>query len=167
VVLVADAEPLVASLRLAHDPMAARGVPAHVTVLYPFRDVVDESSAQEIRLIASGINSFTATFASIGRFPGGVVFLSPDPAERFKQMTQTFVQAFPDCPPYGGEFPDPQPHLTVASQVDVAISNSLEAVVKAGLPISTQVERLTLLVEDEEGQWAVGKSWPLRDIAPD
>ena len=166
-VLVAEAEPVVASLRLAHDPMAVRGVPAHVTILHPFRDVVDESTAQAVELIASGIDSFAATFTSIGRFPGVVVFLSPDPAERFGQMTQAFVEAFPECPPYGGAFPDPDPHLTVASRVDVASANRLEAVVKPGLPISTQVERLTLLIEDDEGQWAVGKSWPLRDHPPE
>ncbi|HYN34704.1 MAG TPA: hypothetical protein VES40_18925 [Ilumatobacteraceae bacterium] len=36
VVLVAEAETLISAHRLRHDPVAARGVPAHVTVLHPF-----------------------------------------------------------------------------------------------------------------------------------
>ena len=33
---IPEAEPIVAELRLEHDAIAARGVPAHVTVLFPF-----------------------------------------------------------------------------------------------------------------------------------
>ena len=33
---VAEAEPVVGHLRLVHDAVAAHGIPAHVTVLYPF-----------------------------------------------------------------------------------------------------------------------------------
>ena len=76
VVLVAEAETLIAGHRLAHDPTAARGVPAHVTVLHPFRTVVDEVAANAVAAIASRIDSFDATFASADRFPGVVLFLS-------------------------------------------------------------------------------------------
>jgi 2'-5' RNA ligase len=161
VVLVAEAEGLVGDLRLAYDPMASRGVPAHVTVLHPFRSVVDDLTANQIAAIASRIDSFDATFASVDRFPGAVLFLSPEPLDRFKALTQVFVQAFPDCPPYGGAFPDPHPHLTVGSRIDDATADSVEQVVAPGLPLATRVDRLTLLVEDDEGQWTVQRSWPL------
>ncbi len=161
VVLVAEAEPLVGEARRTHDPMAARGVPAHVTVLHPFRTVVDDATAQAVEAIADQIESFDATFSSVGRFPGQVVFLSPEPIERFKQMTQTFVEAFPDCPPYGGLFPDPHPHLTIGSRVDQATADSLDRSMSGGLPLSSRVSRLTLLVEDDEGQWTVARSWAL------
>lgn len=36
VVLVPEAEALVKSFRDRHDPSAAAGVPAHITLLYPF-----------------------------------------------------------------------------------------------------------------------------------
>ena len=95
------------------------------------------------------------------RFPGTVLFLSPEPVERFKGMTRVFAEAFPDCPPYGGEFPDSHPHLTIGSQLDVTTADALEQVIRPGLPLSTRVDVLTLLVEDDEGQWSVGRSWPL------
>ncbi|MCU1367933.1 MAG: hypothetical protein JWN39_3572 [Ilumatobacteraceae bacterium] len=160
-VLVAEAEHLVAELRLAHDPMAARGVPAHVTVLHPFRAVVDDETAIAVEAIAAGIDSFTATFESVGRFPGGVVFLEPEPLDRFTAMTRAFVAEFPDCPPYGGAFADPHPHLTVGSRVDDATADGLDLALVPGLPFTTHVERLTLLVEDDEGRWTVDRSWPL------
>ena len=165
VVLVPEAEPLVAGLRLVHDPMASRGVPAHVTVLHPFRAVVDEVTAAEVEQIAVGIDRFDASFGSVGRFPGEVVFLAPEPLERFRMMTASFVAAFPDCPPYGGAFPDPHPHLTVGSRVDVPSAESLERMLTPGLPIATRVDRLTLLVEDDAGQWTVARSWPLRSTS--
>ena len=36
-VAVPEAEPLVGALRLVHDPSAAVGVPAHITILLPVR----------------------------------------------------------------------------------------------------------------------------------
>jgi 2'-5' RNA ligase superfamily len=166
VVVVAEAETLVAAHRLVNDPMAARGVPAHVTVLHPFRSTVDEATAHEVAAIAAGLDSFDATFATVGRFPGAVLFLSPEPLEHFKQMTRSFVHAFPDCPPYGGAFPDPHPHLTVGSQLDDATADTLEQAIAPGLPLSTRVDRLTLLVEDDEGRWTVAQSWPLATSTP-
>lgn len=143
--------------------MAARGVPAHVTVLHPFRSVVDDVTSRKIGTIASRIGSFDATFASVDRFPGVVLFLSPEPLERFKALTRDFVEAFPDCPPYGGAFADPHPHLTVGSQLDDATADVLERAIAQGLPLATRVDQLTLLVEDDEGEWTVSQAWPLAE----
>jgi hypothetical protein len=45
VVVVPEAEALVGSFRDLYDPVAAAGVPAHITVLYPFKspDEVNET----------------------------------------------------------------------------------------------------------------------------
>jgi hypothetical protein len=128
--------------------MAARGVPAHVTVLHPFRAVVDEATALIVESIAGGFETFDATFAGLGRFDGEVVFLTPEPLERFRQMTRQFVQTFPDCPPYGGAFPDPHPHLTVGSGLDRVTADALDRSLVDGLPIVSHVDRLTLLLEE-------------------
>ena len=50
IIEVPEAEPAVGALRLAHDSSAARGVPAHVTILSPFADgaVVDEARLAEL-----------------------------------------------------------------------------------------------------------------------
>ena len=161
VVIVPEAEPLVAGHRLRHDPAAAAGVPAHDTVLYPFRSVVDDAVAAVIGTIASGVAAFDVTFARLGRFPGEVVHLVPDPAEPFVRLTAETSASFPDCPPYGGTIPDPVPHLTVADGVDVTLAAALEAAVRPGLPITSRVDRLTLIAQDPDGRWNVVRHWPL------
>jgi len=163
VVLVAEAEQAVAELRLSHDPMAGRGVPAHVTTLHPFRAEVDAITAGEVASMAREIDRFEATFGVAGRFPGEVVFLVPEPVARFKGMTRSFFAAFPDCPPYGGAHPDPEPHLTVGSSLRPTIAKSVTNALLPSLLLRTYVDRLTLLVEDDEGYWTVDLSWPLGD----
>ena len=117
VVLVPDAEPVVAEHRLRHDPAAADGVPAHVTVLYPFRAEVDDATAAAVAAIAAAVPAFDATFRTTARFPGVVLYLDPEPAAPFRELIARCTAAFPDCPPYGGTIPDPIPHLTVADGV--------------------------------------------------
>jgi hypothetical protein len=161
VILVPEAEPFVASHRRSHDPSAAVGVPAHVTVLYPFRSAVDETAAKVLAELAAGVPAFDVRFAALARFPGEVVYLAPDPPEPFLRLMAAAFAAFPDCPPYAGTIPDPVPHLTVADGVDVSTAAALELTIGPGLPITSRVERLTLIAEDSNGRWAVARHWPL------
>jgi hypothetical protein len=80
VVVVEEAEPVVGAHRLRHDPVASLGVPAHVTILYPFRPVVDAEADDVLSAIARAIPPFEVTFARTGRFPEGVLYLSPEPS---------------------------------------------------------------------------------------
>lgn len=161
VLLVAAAEPIVAALRLRHDPMAARGVPAHVTVLYPFRSVVDADAAAIVADLAAEVPPFRMSFTTVGRFPGQVVYLAPEPAATVRGLLRRFSAAFPDCPPYGGVFADVVPHLTVADGVDDDTADTVAGVVTEGLPVTAVADELTLLVEGDDGHWSVDRSWPL------
>ena len=162
VVLVPVADSIVGALRRSHDPMAGRGVPAHVTVLHPFRSVVDEGTAAAVEQLARTVDAFPATFVRVGQFPGSVVFLEPEPIQRFYNLTAVTVAVFPDCPPYGGAFADPHPHMTVGNRVDETTAQHIESALSTSLPIAFRVDRLTLLLEDDDGQWTVDRSWPLR-----
>ena len=161
VVLVPEAEALVAEHRRRHDPAAAAGVPAHVTVLYPFRSAIDDVTAHAVADIAGSVPAFDVAFATLGRFPGDVVYLVPEPAEPFRRLTASAAATFPDCPPYGGDVVDPVPHLTVADGVDPTTAAVLESGLRPGLPIVSRVERLTLLAQDPTGRWTVLRDWPL------
>lgn len=161
VVLVPEAEPVVAAHRLRLDPSAALGVPAHVTVLYPFRSEVDDISAGKVAAIATRITSFDVAFASIGHFPGGVVYLAPSPSGPFHRLTEAVMTSFPDCPPYSGTISDPVPHLTVADGVDATTATALERVLQPGLPVTARVERVTLIGQDAADRWIVLHHWPL------
>jgi hypothetical protein len=161
VVLVPEADALVADHRARHDPAAAAGVPAHVTVLYPFRSVIDDTTAGQVARIAADVPAFDVAFATLARFPGEVVYLAPDPDEPFRRLIAGGVATFPDCPPYGGTIPDPIPHLTVADGVDATTAADLDDVIRPGLPITSRADRLTLLAQDPTGRWHVVRHWPL------
>jgi hypothetical protein len=159
VVLVPEAEPIVAGHRLRHDPAAADGVPAHVTVLYPFRADVDDASVAAVAAIAAAVPAFDATFRTTARFPGVVLYLDPEPAAPFHELIARCIAGFPDCPPYGGTIPDPIPHLTVADGVTTSTADALDAEVHAGLPIRSRIDRLTLIAGPPP--WRVVRQFPL------
>jgi 2'-5' RNA ligase len=160
-VVVPEVEPIVAAHRLKYDPMAARGVPAHVTVLFPFRVPVDDAVIEEMATICARLRAFTASFAEVGRFPGEAVWLKPEPETEFAQLLRTVHESFPDCPPYGGQFADVIPHLTVGQGLDRDGAATLTDVLRPQLPVVASVHELTLLVEDDDETWHRARSWPL------
>ena len=60
IVKVPEAEPLVGGLRDRFDPVARLGVPAHVTILYPFMPVaaIDAAILETLRRIAASTRAF-------------------------------------------------------------------------------------------------------------
>ncbi|MDP9285790.1 MAG: 2'-5' RNA ligase family protein, partial [Actinomycetota bacterium] len=101
IVAVPEAEPHVAELRLAHDSSAALGVPAHITILFPFAPVddVDEDAIGEL-LAARPAFDFELT--SVEHFDDGVTYLAPVPAEPFAALTRAVAERWPAYPPYEG-----------------------------------------------------------------
>ncbi len=160
VVLIPQADELVAAHRGYHDPATA-GIPAHVTVLYPFRSDIDEEDSTVIGRLASKTPPFDVTFARSGRFPGEFVYLAPEPARPFVDLTLALAGAFPDCPPYGGAYEHVVPHLTVADGLDQAAAASLRVELARSLPIVAPVTHLTLLQQDDEQVWRGVREWPL------
>src|SRR5207253_2132826 len=80
----------------------------------PFAD----SSGVEDKLEALGrlfasFGPFEIALGETARFPG-LLYLRPEPAEPLVAITEGLVRAFPEFPPYGGEFVEIVPHVTVA-----------------------------------------------------
>jgi 2'-5' RNA ligase len=115
VLLVPALEPAIGDLRTVHDPAARQGMPAHVTVLYPFMDPVKLGPTQRGRLaeVIRAFPAFDLSFSRVGRFPE-VLWIAPDPVEPIVAMVRAIVEAFPEYPPYGGLFETVIPHVTVA-----------------------------------------------------
>lgn len=161
VVLVPEAEGLVAALRLRHDPAAADGVPAHVTVLYPFVSPIDDDSVDKVATICRQHAPFSAEFTAVDRFPGLVVWLRPEPSERFSALIAAAVAAFPEWPPYGGSIAEAVPHLTVTDGVDAGTASTVQAELERGLPVYSEINDVALLLQDETGRWNLARTWPL------
>jgi hypothetical protein len=58
VIVVDEAERVVAPHRLRHDPVAALGVPAHITMLFPFRPHVDDATDELVRSVTETLEPF-------------------------------------------------------------------------------------------------------------
>jgi 2'-5' RNA ligase len=149
-------------LRLRHDPMAAAGVPAHVTLLFPFLTTDELTPAVRRRLarIASQVRPFSVRFDDTGRFPG-VLWLAPDPTAPFIELTERLAAAFPDHPPYEGAHADIVPHLTVAFGDEAMLDRLERKVVRAGIAVRRRVEAIEVIAEDGTGRWHARWRLPL------
>jgi len=145
----------VGALRDAHDPSAADGVPAHVTLLFPFRAVerIDDDSLARADGIAGDAEPFDFVLARIGRFDG-TLYLAPEPATPFVVLTRALAAAFPEHPPYGGLHADVVPHLTVA-RGDAAVLERAAGVLARSFPhagIAARAHEM-LLIANDTGRW--------------
>jgi 2'-5' RNA ligase superfamily protein len=149
IIEVPEAEPSIGALRLEHDPSAAQGVGAHITILFPFADPVDEDAVAELFL---RFRPFDFTLDRVERFEEGQVWLRPTPAVPFVDLTAAVVQRWPDYPPYEGMHDEIIPHVTISvSPIDVDVQ----------LPIAAHAHEVTLIVQGEHGRWSVQRRFPL------
>lgn len=156
IVRVPEAEPLVRALRERYDESARLGVPAHVTVLFPFMppERVDASVLERIRRVVGSARSFEFSLSAVARFPA-TAYLAPEPPAPFVALTEALVAEFPQFPPFGGEFPTVIPHLTVAhgsAEEAQAVETQLIARLAEHGPIKSTCRSLELL-ENSSGHW--------------
>jgi uncharacterized protein (DUF952 family)/2'-5' RNA ligase len=139
------------------------GIDAHVTVLTPFLPEarVDEPVLAELRRIFAAHRGFELNFARTSRFPN-VLYLVPEPDQPLRALTAAVHERWPECPPYGGEYPDPKPHLTVVFGKDEAEYETVRRDLEPRLPIRTRAEAVDLLGYDG-ARWNLRERFPLGD----
>ncbi len=164
IVRVPEAEPHVATLRERLDPSARLGVPAHITVLYPFMapEHIDAALVAKVRAIATATAPFVFRVARIGRFPG-TLYLAPEPEAPFIALTLALMRAFPGHLPYGGQHEGIVPHLTVAQARDAELHDA-ETQLRANPSLARGVAavcRELALIENSSGRWLPMHSFAL------
>lgn len=166
VLLVPEAEPVVGRWRDRYDSSVALGLPAHVTLLFPWLDApLTGDDKRELADVLLSQPSFEVTFSTTGRFTA-VLYLQPDDDGPLLGLMNRLYEAFPDYPPYGGIHEDNVvPHLTI---VDASREGDFEAVaaevvadVHPRLPIGMEVREVTLIESDDDGIWRVRTAIPL------
>ncbi len=150
IVPVPAAEAVVADHRADLDVAASRGVPAHVAILYPFIDPAltrDPDVLTAIEAAVGTVSVFDCVFRRTAWFGEDVLWLEPDPAQPFLDLTAAVWSAFPDFPPYGGAYGDPVPHLTIAERSlgDLTALQQAEKQVERLLPVHAQIDRVLLI----------------------
>ena len=146
-VAVPAAEPAVARHRSRLDTSAAVGVPAHITVLYPFLppDLIDADTHATLARLFASVPGFRFTLDQTRWFPDPVLWLGPSEPAPFSALTGLVLAAFPSCPPYGGQVAEVIPHLTIGDSAPRADLEAAEAQVRSHLPIHAEATEVTLM----------------------
>lgn len=142
--------------RLGNLAMAgAPGLPPHISVLYPFV-AGGEVKDQDRRLLESVIGGFPRVminFKALRWFGKEVLWLDPSPAVPLRKLTEAIVESFPECKPYGGEFDEIVPHLSVAERKPLPRMLLAQALVRRRLPLVSTAGAVWWMAQDSTGSW--------------
>jgi 2'-5' RNA ligase len=164
VVLVPEAEPAVAGHRRILDASARLGVPAHVTVLFPFvpPEMIEPDVVSRLEALCARGEPFDYRFAQTAWFGDEVLWLAPDDPQPFRALTEAVHEAFPAHPPFGGLFEEVIPHLTIGYGPDRTVLRAAEESVAARLPIRGRATEVVLLTQGTAGgRWTRWAAFPL------
>jgi len=158
---VAQAEQLVGPHRMEHDPVAASGVPAHVTLIVPWLppDDITDADLKELGDTVQGFGAFDFRLARVCWFGRAVLWLAPEPVEPFVKLTGILAGQFGTAP-YEDEFDEVIPHLTVAHASDGVELGPVAEQLEAGLPVECRASEVWVMVGDGR-TWSVRAAYPL------
>jgi 2'-5' RNA ligase len=168
VFLVPEAEALVGHFRDRHDPAAGAGMPAHITLLYPFKppEEIDATVLDGLRQCFASFAPFPFALAESRRFEtsDAVLYLALEPAEAFRALTLSIWQRWPETPPYGGRHADVIPHLCVAQVADLqqldTLARRFAPQAAAVLPICAMAAEVALM-DTRPGRWQIRTTFSL------
>ncbi|MEU7602823.1 2'-5' RNA ligase family protein [Streptomyces sp. NPDC041003] len=154
-----DAAPLLDAAWRIDPALVRHGVPAHVSLLYPF---VPESAltGRDEKGVRSLAASFPAADLVLEELVTASGFVGVTVAE-LQPMVDAFRARWPGLRPYGGRFgARPTAHVTVAMGADdPATAAQVRSAVGSLLPLRTRAAAVQLVVLTEEG-------WRPRFTAP-
>lgn len=139
------------------------GMPAHITVLYPFISAASISSdvVYGLREVFSGFEPFAFELSEIGWFEDRVLFLAPTPRAPFEELTALLVKRFPNYQPYRGAFDEIIPHLTIGEGGRPTRLRRTSLQLSRQIPITAVAEEVFLMVPDPSRHWQLCQSFPL------
>ncbi|MFD5886457.1 2'-5' RNA ligase family protein [Streptomyces sp. NPDC060334] len=151
VIVLPDATPLLdAAWRI--DPTLVRpGMPAHVSLLYPFvpRSALTGQDEQRVRSLAAEFPATDLLLTEVVTAPG---FVAVTVAE-LQPIVDAFRTQWPGSRPYGGRFgARPAAHVTVAMGADDPTTAAhVRTAVGGLLPLRARAVAIQLVVLTEEG----------------
>ena len=164
VVPVLDSGPVLRKLRMKYDPSAKAGVPAHVTLMFPFLPP-DELSGAKVDALAALLrreDRFEFCLTGVREFGQGGVYLAPEPAEPFIRLTRKIGDLF-GLLPFGGEFgATPVPHLTVTTPESRMTREQIAKRLEPLLPIHSVADIGWLMVGSNSGAWTTKREMRFR-----
>lgn len=148
---VPAAEGLVGAARRRHDPGAAAGVPAHVTLIVPWVEpaVLDTDGAVVPALAEelADTKAFDFELTRVCWFDERVLWLAPEPTAPFRVLTNRLAARF-GTPPWAGRFADLVPHLTVGHAGAGGALTPVAESLAPELPVSCRAQEVWAMVGD-------------------
>jgi 2'-5' RNA ligase len=137
---------------------ATTGIPAHITALFPFApaDAIDTALEAVVGEVVAGFPPFQFRLVDVGTFPK-VLYLAPQPAEPFRELTHALWSRWPQFPPYGGAYGEVVPHLTVAT--GHRRPDAVERLRRL-LPLEARADEVWLLTQQADSRWALRRRFP-------
>jgi hypothetical protein len=164
IIEVPEAEPAVSEPRWRLDANARLGVPAHITVLFPFMPPahIDAAVLRRLTDVFAAAPAFEHRLVATNWFGKDVLWLAPEDNGPFRSLTEAAHREFPQYPPFGGQFKDVVAHLTIADRCPLEQMQAAEHLVHQHLPISGVARRVSLMIQaDAGGGWTRGSSFTL------
>jgi 2'-5' RNA ligase len=146
---VPEADAVVGRWRQQHDPVAAAGVPAHITLIVPWLPPDDITAADltELDQALAGVKSFDFSLDHVDWFGRRVLWVAPEPTAPFLALTSQLAERF-GTPPWNDEFDEVVPHLTVAHASDGVELVPVAADVTGRLPVACRAEEIWVMIGD-------------------
>ena len=148
-------------IRQRYDPAAALGVPAHVTIMYPFLPPAEINGGvnQELKTLAGQHARFRYRLGRLLDWPDDVWVLAAGPASAFQALTRSVHDNW-GLDPYSGQVPIDEivPHVTVGRGLPATVHRQL-----ANLPSesATDAEAASLHLLLRQRMWTVRTSFAL------
>jgi 2'-5' RNA ligase len=153
--------PALEALRRQQVADASEGIPAHVTLLYPFAEppAIDRDVRDLIGAIVERHHALTLRLGGLGRWPD-ILYATVEPDGPVRALQAELAAAFPSLPLYG----DPPlrfvPHVTVVEGPGVEDPAVAADPAWRELPVTRHVPEVDLLVK-ARGRWRITDCWPL------
>lgn len=153
---VPEADAVVGRWRLHHDPVAAAGVPAHISLIVPWLppNEITEADLSDLDEELSEVKAFDFDLSRVDWFGRRVLWVAPEPVAPFLELTSRLADRF-STPPWEDEFDEVIPHLTVAHASDGVELVPMAADVATRLPLRCRAGEVWVMC-------AGGTRWQLR-----
>jgi hypothetical protein len=126
------------------DRAAHVGVPAHLTVTYPFKPNLVAEDHRTLTELFLSFQTFAVRGERTGWFDDTVVFVEPVDPIPVLALTEAVQAAFPAYPIYGGAFEEVVPHLTIGHDQPPDVLRAAEHAVLHRLPFRQVVDHVEL-----------------------
>ena len=148
------------ALRVGSIADASAGVPAHVTLLYPFADEAQLGAGVlgDVAAVVARHERLRLTLGEGRRF-SDTLYVSVEPEGPLRALHDDLAEAFPTLPLYGGTYPF-TPHVSIVEGPAAHATDAFEDGRWSTLPVEQDVDAVDLIT-GRGGRWGTRRRFPL------